>query len=334
MHKKVFSVILAVLVPVIFVSFVFCSNFQVSGIAKGLNFVQEIPEQSGTDDGSSEKVEEFEQSGNNQGISNTDNNQGISDAGNDEGISDAGNNETGSLPDVIIDDDEPLGKTYAWWYKRNLDNRQPETDPNFITKLENRGCYVGDPSQKKIYLTFDEGYENGYTADILDILKDNDVKAAFFITGKYIDKQPELVKRMVAEGHIVGNHTENHPSMPALSNEEIKEELEAVSNKFKALTGETMQYLRPPKGEFNSRTLNTGYRLGYQTIFWSLALRDWDINNQLGEEKTYQSVMDNVHNGAIILLHAVSESNRDALDRILKDLFKAGYSFASLDELQ
>ncbi len=342
MLKKVFGVIIAVLVPVLVASFLFYGDFRVSAIARGLGFAQnnsapedkpagnssgEIPDESGKDDRSGENNKEPE---NTEG-------PGIpgdsGDAENKDGGGNSDNNGTGSFPDVI-NDDEPLGKTYSWWYKKNQDHRQPETDPYFVRELEGRGWYVGSTSLKRVYLTFDEGYENGYTADILDTLKENGVQAAFFVTGKYIDKEPELVKRMVAEGHIVGNHTENHPSMPTITNGEIKKEIQTVSDKFKTLTGQTMAYLRPPKGEFNSRTLRVSKELGYRTVFWSVAFKDWDVNNQPGAEESYKSVMNNVHNGAVILLHAVSESNRDALDRILKDMKAAGYSFASLDELQ
>ncbi len=340
--KKVFGIIIAVLIPALVVSFMFYGDFRASGIAKGLGFAQkdstpkdeapgkgseETSKESHGDDRSDENPEE---PGEPEETGKPDE-PGKPDSG--DGQQNTGNNQTGNSSGGITDD-EPLGKTYSWWYKKNTDHRQPEIDPYFIRELENRGYYVGTGSQKKVYLTFDEGYENGYTADILDVLKENGVQAAFFVTGKYIDKEPELVKRMVAEGHIVGNHTENHPSMPAISNTEIKAEIETVSSKYRVLTGESMSYLRPPKGEFNSRTLRVSKQLGYRTIFWSVAFRDWDVNNQPGKEISYQSVMDNVHNEAIILLHAVSESNRDALDRILKDLSAAGYSFASLDELQ
>ncbi|MBU7007950.1 delta-lactam-biosynthetic de-N-acetylase, partial [Phosphitispora fastidiosa] len=306
MQKKVFGIITTLLMAVLVISFVFYGDFRASGIIKGLGFAQEdtAPEDTAQKDSApKDKPSGSESEG-------TPKESGGDDR-NDQKPTEP--EEPGDPPGGIIDD-EPLGKTYSWWYKKNMDHRQPETDPYFIRELENRGYYVGNVSQKRVYLTFDEGYENGYTADILDILKENDVQAAFFVTGKYIDKEPELVKRMVAEGHIVGNHTENHPSMPAISNTEIKQEIETVSNKFRALTGKSMSYLRPPKGEFNSRTLRVSRQLGYQTIFWSVAFRDWDVNNQPGKEISYQSVMDNVHNGALILLHAVSESNRDALD--------------------
>lgn len=234
----------------------------------------------------------------------------------------------------IVLPNRPLGESKSWWFTRNTKNLPPEVDKGSKEILAGKGYYIGNTSQKIIYLTFDEGYENGNTGKILDILRDNGVPAAFFVTGKYIDDQPKLVKRMVAEGHIVGNHTENHPSMPKISNEVIKEELQVVENKFKKLTGQKMNYLRPPQGDYNARTLEASKLLGYDTIFWSMAYRDWDTQNQPGREAAYNHVMDNIHNGAIILLHAVSDSNTEALDDIIKDLKKQGYVFASLDQLR
>jgi len=143
--------------------------------------------------------------------------------------------------------------------------------------LSKYGAYwIGSPNEKAVYLTFDEGYENGYTARILDTLKANKVKAAFFVTGHYLKTQPELVKRMVEEGHIVGNHTDTHPSLPDVSDEQIKKELQTVEEGFEKVTGhKEMKYLRPPKGEYSERTLALTRELGYHNIFWSLALVDW-----------------------------------------------------------
>jgi len=161
------------------------------------------------------------------------------------------------------------------------------------------------------------------------ILKANDVKAVFFITGHYIQTHPELVKRMREEGHMVGNHTWNHPDMSTLSTEELEEEVKSLEKAFYDLTGTEMdKYLRPPMGRFSAASLYDTYNLGYSTVFWSMAFKDWDPNNQPGAEVSYQHVMDNIHPGAIILLHAVSESNTKALDRILNSLKQQGYQFA------
>ncbi len=223
---------------------------------------------------------------------------------------------------------------YGWGLKRNLSHRQPEMPPYITAGLKKYGAYwVGSPDEKVVYLTFDEGYENGYTPKILDALKANNVKAAFFVTGHYLETRPELVKRMVEEGHIVGNHTGSHPSLPGISDEQIREELQAVEVKFEAITGcKGMKYLRPPKGEYSERTLAVTKELGYHNIFWSMAMVDW-VPMPGGSEESYRTVMDNLHNGALILLHAVSKDNAEAMDRILKGIKAQGYTFKTLDDL-
>jgi len=224
-------------------------------------------------------------------------------------------------------------KVYSWYFKRTDKHSPPTTEPEFLQMLKGKGYFIGDTSKKQIYLTFDEGYENGYTAQILDTLKANNVKAAFFITGHYVEKNPDLVKRMAAEGHIIGNHSNTHPSMPSVSNEEIIKELDTVEKQVEKLTGQKMHYFRPPRGEFNQRVLDAAFREGYKTIFWSMAYRDWVVNEQPGKEAAFNFVTNNIHNGAIILLHAVSKSNAEALDSIIKELKERGYTFAGLDQL-
>lgn len=227
----------------------------------------------------------------------------------------------------------PSYSKHGWGIKRNDRHEQPEMPSGISSTLARYGAYwIGKPGEKAVYLTFDEGYENGYTPKILDILKTNRVKAAFFVTGHYLKSQPELVKRMVAEGHIVGNHTMNHPSLPDISDEQIKTELQSVDDLFNKLTGKKMHYLRPPKGEYSEHTLALTRDLGYHNIFWSLALVDW-VPMPGGAEEAYRSVMDNLHPGALILLHAVSKDDTEALDRIIKDIKAQGYSFKTLDDL-
>jgi len=241
-------------------------------------------------------------------------------------------------------DGKPSGATTAtgdlsntrrgWGLKRNSDHRQPEMPSGISNTLKKYGAYwIGGPDEKVVYLTFDEGYENGYTPKILDALKANDVKAAFFVTGHYLKSQPDLVRRMVEEGHIVGNHTETHPSLPDVSNEQIKKELQSVEERYGEVTvRKDMKYLRPPKGEYSERTLAVTRELGYHNIFWSMALVDW-VPMPGGPQESHQSVMDNLHNGAVILLHAVSKDNTEAMDRILKDIKARGYTFKTLDDL-
>jgi len=223
---------------------------------------------------------------------------------------------------------------YGWGLVRNNKHLQPEMPASISARLSRYGAYwIGDPAEKVVYLTFDNGYENGYTAKILDALKANDVKAAFFVTGHYLKDQPELVKRMVNEGHIVCNHTDTHPSLPDISDEQIIKELQTVEQNFEKITGQKgMKYLRPPQGEYSERTLAVTRELGYHNIFWSMAMKDW-VPMPGGPQEAYQSVMDNLHNGALILLHAVSKDNADVMDRMLKDIKAQGYSFKTLDDL-
>ncbi len=221
----------------------------------------------------------------------------------------------------------------SWWFQRN-ETKTPPTAQNDICILDYDAYYLGDTSQKIIYLTFDEGYENGYTTQILDILKANDVQAAFFVTSSYITQQPELIKRMVAEGHVVGNHSDTHPNMSTLTEEQMAAEIENCNTAFRNLTGQDIDpFFRPPSGQYSIRSLQKTKEMGYKTIFWSLAYKDWDTSAQPGRDLAYQSTVNYVHNGAIVLLHAVSQSNTEALDDVLKTLKAEGYEFRSLYDL-
>ena len=223
---------------------------------------------------------------------------------------------------------------YGWGLKTNTEHHQPEVPASINnTLIKYKAYWIGNPSDKVVYLTFDEGYENGYTPKILDILKSNNVSAAFFVTGHYLKSQPDLVKRMVNEGHIVGNHTDSHPSMPDISDDQIKKELQIVEKEYQAITGlKGMTYLRPPMGEYSERTLALTNELGYHNIFWSIALVDW-VPMPNGSEQAYQGVMGRLHNGALILLHAISKDDTEALDKIIKDVKAQGYTFKTLDDL-
>ena len=194
-------------------------------------------------------------------------------------------------------------------------------------------CYIGDTNSKNIYLTFDEGYENGYTAIILDTLKEKNVPAAFFCTGDYVTRNKELVGRMVDEGHIVGNHSWNHKSMPTLSDSEFKEELKKIDDYMKENFSYEVKYLRYPNGEFSERTLAMAKDLGYKTAFWSVAYKDWEAGVVNGIDYAVNQVTNHIHNGAVILLHAVSKDNADALGTIIDNLRDEGYTFLSLDQL-
>lgn len=250
-------------------------------------------------------------------------------------------NEKNDGPGVIIVDnsvpDNLSNQKIGWGFKPNTTHDAPEIPGNIKLLFEKySGYYVGDTSSKVIYLTFDEGYENGYTSKILDVLKENNVKAAFFVTRPYILKNPGLIKRMVDEGHTVCNHSSKHPSMPSIAYdiEAFKNEFKDTEDAFMELTGKQMPKLfRPPMGEFSERTLYLTKSLGYKTILWSFAHKDWLVDQQPPVETTIQRVLDRSHNGEIMLLHAVSKSNTDALDTIVKKLLEQGYSFGNLEEL-
>lgn len=224
---------------------------------------------------------------------------------------------------------------YDWYFKPSKNNEPATTEPEFAEMLERHGgMFIADTEKKELYLTFDNGYEQGYTDAILDVLGEKKVPATFFVTGHYIKEEPDLVKRMVKEGHIVGNHSFHHPNFAKTSDANIREELESVEELFTKVTGKQMpKYLRPPRGIFSERTLAVTNDLGYTNVFWSLAYKDWETNQQKGWKYAYDNVMKRVHPGAILLLHTVSKDNADALGKVIDDLRKQGYSFHSLDEL-
>jgi len=222
-------------------------------------------------------------------------------------------------------------------FKRSKNGSLPSIDQEgFKTILQqHESIFLGDTSRKELFLTFDNGYENGYTPPILDVLKEKQVPAAFFVTGHYVKSEPDLIQRMVAEGHIVGNHSWSHPDMTTLSESQITEELDKVKTAVADLTEQKeMRYLRPPRGIFDERVLAVSRKAGYTNVFWSIAYADWDTKQVRGAQYAYDKVMAQLHPGAVILLHSVSKDNADALGRIIDDARKQGYEFKSLDELQ
>lgn len=222
----------------------------------------------------------------------------------------------------------------SWGISRRPGNQVPAADPGAPELLKKyNGLYLGDTSQKRVYLTFDEGYENGYTPKILDVLRDNNVTAIFFITGPYLKSHQDLVRRMVEEGHHLGNHTIHHPSLPTLDEKTMEEEVVGLERAFKEKFGIGMKFLRPPKGEYSEKSLAVTSRLGYCNLFWSFAYDDWYRDKSRGAEYAYDIVMRNLHNGAVILLHAVSRDNAEALDRIIKGIRANGYEIGHPDEL-
>ncbi len=226
-------------------------------------------------------------------------------------------------------------KCIGWGIKRNDNHNQPDLGTTNKALIEKYGgIAMGSKDSKNVYLTFDMGYEAGYTAKILDTLKANKVPACFFITAHYLNTQPDLVQRMIDEGHIVGNHTVNHKSLPALSDEEVKEEIQKLHTAVFEKTGYEMKYIRPPKGEYSQRVLDLSKKMGYTTVMWSLAYDDWEENKQGREEYGKKKILDNIHPGAVILLHATSKDNSNILDECIKEIKKMKYNLKSLDEFK
>jgi len=225
-------------------------------------------------------------------------------------------------------------KLLRWGISRRPDNLVPKADPGAPELLAKYGAvWIGDTSKSVIYLTFDEGYENGYTPLILDTLAANNVKAIFFITGPYLKEHQDLVRRMVEEGHTVGNHTIHHPSLPGLDDRQLEEEVLGLDRAFREKFGKNMQFLRPPKGEYSERSLALTNELGYCNLFWSFAYDDWYRDKSRGAQYAYDIVMRNLHNGAVLLLHAVSRDNAEALDSIIKGAAQKGYTIGDPADL-
>lgn len=195
--------------------------------------------------------------------------------------------------------------------------------------------FIGDTTKKTIYLTFDAGYENGYTESILDTLKKHKVHVTFFLVGNYIKTSPELVKRMVEEGHNVANHTYNHPNMSCISSmDTFKKELGDLESAYKDVTGMEMnKYYRPPQGKYSKANLEMAKELGYKTFFWSLAYVDWYNDKQPTKEQAFKKLLGRIHPGAIVLLHSTSKTNCEILDELLTKWEEMGYTFGSLDDL-
>lgn len=216
---------------------------------------------------------------------------------------------------------------------------EPGTQPTGNASAEDLAWYdayfIGDDSEKVIYLTFDCGYENGNTEPILDALKKHDAKGTFFVVGHYLESAPDLVKRMVEEGHAVGNHTYHHLDMPTISDmETFRKEMDDVADKFKEITGEELApYYRPPQGKCNVDNLKKAQELGYCTIFWSLAHVDWNQDNQPGREESIQKLTSRIHPGAVVLLHNTSKTNGEILDELLTKWEEMGYTFRPLSDL-
>ena len=293
----------------------------------------------GTESGGSNKVESGEEGQTETGKAEKEANVPEQSRGNhnENSRTDEGESVAQKKERVIVEDtnyDAIDNTLYSWWFKRN-DNHEKSGCQDDFDISEFDAHYTVPVSEKKIYITFDCGYENGYTADILDTLKEEQVPAAFFVTQTYIRDNINLVKRMKEEGHLVCNHTVTHPTMPSKSVEEQKKELLTCEQYMKETTGYDMDlFFRPPKGEYSKRTLQMAKDLGYTTVFWSMAYLDYDVNNQPSSDHVVEHFKKYYHPGAIPLLHNVSVANRDALSRVLKNLKKEGYGFGTLYELK
>ncbi|MCL2405361.1 MAG: polysaccharide deacetylase family protein [Defluviitaleaceae bacterium] len=195
-------------------------------------------------------------------------------------------------------------------------------------------CFHGAEDEKTLFLTFDAGFENECTAKILDVLKENNVPAAFFLVGSYLNKNVELIKRMVDEGHIIGNHTMSHGDMTKKSADGFTSELRKFEEVYESIIGQAPpKYYRPPEGVFNEANLITASELGYKTVLWSVTYVDWDTKKQPTKAYAFDKLLPRLHPGAIILLHSTSTTNADILHDFIAECHKLGYSFKSLDEL-
>ena len=196
-------------------------------------------------------------------------------------------------------------------------------------------AYIGDTSDKVLYLTFDAGYENGCTEKILDVLKAHQVPAAFFLVGNYIEKNADLVRRMAEEGHTVGNHTMHHYDMSRLTEKAaFAKELQDLETLYKEKTGrELPKFYRPPQGIYSEENLKMAQELGYQTVFWSLAYVDWNNDSQPTREEAFSKLLPRTHPGAVVLLHSTSKTNAEILDELLTKWKEEGYRFGTIEEL-
>ena len=222
-----------------------------------------------------------------------------------------------------------------WGLSFQTDGEPPIANASMEELAKFNAYYAQNTTEKVLYLTFDAGFENGNTPIILDALKKHSAPATFFVVGTYIESNPDLIKRMEKEGHIVGNHTYHHPDMTKLSSlSAFEKELKDVENAYNNVTGKEMtKFYRPPQGKYNENNLQMAKELGYHTFFWSLAYVDWQENNQPTKEEAFDKLLTRVHPGAIVLLHSTSKTNGEILDELLTKWEEMGYHFAPLSEL-
>lgn len=229
----------------------------------------------------------------------------------------------------------PVREAENWGLGFGPEGTQPTGNTSAAELKQYDAYYVADNTEKVIYLTFDCGYENGNTEPILDALKKHNVKATFFVVGHFLESAPDMVKRMAAEGHTVGNHTYHHPDMSAISSKEkFRKEMDDVAALYEETTGQKMaMYYRPPQGKYSIENLKMAKELGYRTFFWSLAYVDWNQDSQPTHEEAFQKLTGRVHPGAIVLLHNTSKTNGEILDELLTRWEEMGYTFGVLEDL-
>ena len=226
-------------------------------------------------------------------------------------------------------------ETGAWGLSFRTEGQPPVGTVNRSVLQGYDAAFLGNTEEKVLYLTFDAGYENGCTAQILDILKRQEVEAAFFLVGNYLEKNADLVRRMVSEGHIVGNHTMHHLDMSKISDlNAFRKELEDLEALYRQITGQEMpKYYRPPQGVYSESNLQMAKQLGYKTVFWSLAYVDWNNDSQPTAEYAFSKLLPRTHNGAVILLHSTSKTNAAILEQLIQKWKAMGYRFGTLEEL-
>ena len=225
--------------------------------------------------------------------------------------------------------------TGSWGLSFRQEGAPPVGNAGIDQLKQYDAAYIGDTSQRRLYLTFDAGYENGCTEKILDTLQKHNVKAAFFLVGNYIEKNADLVRRMVRDGHTVGNHTMHHYDMSKLGNlDAFSRELEDLAALYQNTVGQELpKYYRPPQGSYSEENLKMAQQLGYKTVFWSLAYVDWNNDSQPSKEQAFAKLLPRTHPGAVVLLHSTSKTNAEILDELLTKWEEEGYRFGTLDEL-
>ena len=241
----------------------------------------------------------------------------------------------GASSEFPTEESAPVSAEGNWGLSFQEEGQTPVGNADFEELAKYDAYYADDTDEKVLYLTFDAGYENGNTEPILDALKKHGVSATFFVVGTYIESEPDLIRRMVEEGHTVGNHTWHHPDMSQIATmDSFCQELEAVEDAYREITGQDMtKYYRPPQGKYSESNLQMAQELGYKTFFWSLAYVDWYQDDQPAREEAFDKLLGRIHPGAIVLLHSTSSTNAEIMDELLTKWEEMGYTVRPLKEL-